>query len=71
MLPIASNIAVENMRDHVGSALPNAPVIAEEPARESRTRIWLAGFLRSSAQRRARLADRIDPCSGRVEPVAG
>jgi hypothetical protein len=71
MLPIASNIATNAMRDQVGSALPNAPVVTDEPARESRTRIWIASFLRSSAKRRVRLADRIDPCSGRVEPATG
>jgi len=69
MLPIASNIAVNAMRDQVGSALPDAPIVLDEPARESRARIWIASFLRSSAQRRVRLANRIDPCTGRVEPA--
>ncbi|HZE48462.1 MAG TPA: hypothetical protein VE074_02810 [Jatrophihabitantaceae bacterium] len=70
MLPIASDIAVRAVRDHVGSALPNAPVVPDPEPRESRTRIWIAAFLRASAQRRARLADRVDPCTGRAEPVA-
>ena len=71
MLPIASDIAVTAVQNHVNSALPNAPVVPDDPPRESRTRIWIAAFLRASAERRARLADRVDPCSGRAEPVAG
>jgi hypothetical protein len=70
MLPIASDIAVSAVQAHVNSALPNAPVVPEPPPRESRIRPAIAAFLRSSAQRRARLADRLDPCSGRVEPLA-
>ena len=69
MLPIASDIAVSAMRAHVNSALPNAPIVPEPPPRESRIRPVIAAFLRSSAQRRARLADRLDPCSGRAEPL--
>jgi hypothetical protein len=69
MLPVASNIAVNAMRDQVGSALPDAPIVPDEPARESRARTWIASFLRSSAQRRVRLANRIDPSSSRVEPA--
>jgi hypothetical protein len=70
MLPIASDIAVSAVQSHVNSALPNAPIVPDEPPRESRTRTWIAAFLRASARRRARLADRLDPCAGRAEPVA-
>jgi len=69
MLSIAADIAVNAAHDHVGSALPNAPVVPDPAPRESRIRIQFAGFLRASAQRRARLANRLDPCSGRVGPV--
>lgn len=69
MEPIAIGIAVKSMRYHAESALPNAPVVPEPPPRESRVRTAFAAFLRSSAQRRVRLADRLDPCSGRAEPL--
>jgi hypothetical protein len=69
MLPIATDIAVSAMRDQVNSALPNAPVVPDPEPRESRIRPAIAAFLRSSAQRRARLADRLDPCAGRAEPL--
>jgi len=62
-------VAVNAVHDHVGSALPNAPVVPDPAPRESRIRTQFAGFLRASAQRRARLANRLDPCSGRVGPV--
>ena len=71
MLPIAADLAVNAVRDHAGSARPNAPVVPDPAPRESRPRIQFAALLRASAQRRARLADRLDPCSGRVKPVAG
>jgi hypothetical protein len=69
MEPIAASIVVAVTQDHVHSALPNAPVLPDPPPRESRIRPAIAAFLRSSAQRRARLADRLDPCSGRAEPL--
>jgi hypothetical protein len=68
MLPIASDIAIRNTADVATSALPAAPVRRMPPQRQSATRIGLATFLRASAQRRARLADRIDPCT-HAEPV--
>jgi hypothetical protein len=71
MLPIAADIANSAMKDHVGSALPDAPVVPEPPPRNPRVRSSIAAFLRASAGRRARLADRVDPCAGRAEPVAG
>lgn len=69
MEPIAAGVAVNSMRDHALSALPDAPVVPEPPPRESRTRAAFVAFLRSSAQRRARLADRLDPCARRAEAV--
>jgi hypothetical protein len=71
MLPIASDIAVRNTGTVASSALPNAPVVPDPQPSEPRLRAALATFLRASARRRARLADRIDPCTGVVEPVAG
>lgn len=71
MLPIASHIAVGNTTEMAASALPHAPVVPDPPPREPRLRIAAAAFLRASAQRRTRLADRIDPCTGVIEPVAG
>lgn len=68
MIPIASDIAIRNTADTATSALPAAPVHRVRPQRESATRIALATFLRASAQRRTRLADRIDPCT-HIEPV--
>jgi hypothetical protein len=71
MLPIAADIAVKAVHDQLSSALPHAPVVRDEPPRRSRTRAWLVVFLRASARRRVRLADRLDPCPGRMEPVTG
>ena len=71
MLPIASDIAVRNATSIASSALPNAPIVPEPVPSEPRLRAALATFLRASARRRTRLADRIDPCTGAVEPVAG
>jgi hypothetical protein len=65
MLPIASYIATHAVRDLTQSALPGAPVVPDPEPRSSRIRAGFAAFLRSSAQRRTRLADRLDPaCSG-------
>jgi hypothetical protein len=71
MLPVTAGIAVNAMHEHAHSALPHAPVVPEPPPRDSRVRSSIAAFLRASAKRRARLADRVDPCAGRAEPVAG
>lgn len=71
MLPIASDIAVRNTASVAASALPDAPVVPEPTPPEPRLRAALATFLRASARRRARLADRIDPCTHLVEPVVG
>ena len=71
MDPIAAVIALDAMRDHAHSALPDARVVPEPPPRDSRVRSSVAAFLRASARRRVRLAERIDPCAGRVEPVVG
>jgi hypothetical protein len=71
MLSIASDIAIRNTAPLASSALPNAPVVPEPAPSEPRLRAALATFLRASASRRTRLADRIDPCTGVVEPVTG
>jgi hypothetical protein len=71
MLPAAADIAVSALRDRAGSAQPNAPVVSDPARRESRVRIQFAAFLRASAQRRQRLADRLDSRSARVDPLAG
>ena len=71
MLPIASDIAVRNTTSIAGSAQPNAPVVPDLSLPEPRLRAALTAFLRASARRRARLADRIDPRTRAVEPVAG
>jgi hypothetical protein len=71
MLPIASDIAVRNTASVASSALPDAPVVPEPAPPEPRLRAAFAAFLRASARRRARLADRIDPCTHIVGPVAG
>ena len=69
MLPIAMNIAVKAARDQANSALPNAPVLPDLPLRESRMRKYVAAFLRASAHRRVRLADRLDPGPAAIKPV--
>jgi hypothetical protein len=70
-LPIASEIAVRDTTEIAASELPDAPVLPDPPPRQPRLRIAIAAFLRASAQRRTRLADRIDPSTGVVEPLAG
>ena len=52
--------AVENTRTLARSALPDAPVIPDEP-RRTRTRVWVGAVLRSAARHAQKLADRIDP----------
>jgi hypothetical protein len=65
MLPIASHLATRAVRSLSESALPGAPAVPDPEPREARLRAGLAAFLRSSAQRRSRLADRLDPaCAG-------
>jgi hypothetical protein len=61
---IPGNTAVENTRNLAQSALPDAPVVAEEPRgprRGTEVRARVGAVLRSAAQRQQRLADRIDP----------
>jgi hypothetical protein len=65
MLPIASHFATREVRNLAESALPGAPAVPDPAPRDSRIRAGSAAFLRRSAQRRSRLADRLDPaCSG-------
>lgn len=61
MEPIAGQVAVRAARGQALSALPDAPVIPDEVPRTPRWRGLAIAFLRSSAQRRTRLADRLDP----------
>jgi len=67
MLPIAAEIAVTRARPRrIGlPTLPSYPT----PTAESRTPSVRGFSCGRSAQRRARLANRLDPCSGRVGPV--
>ncbi|GAB2514827.1 hypothetical protein [Nocardia heshunensis] len=58
---IAGHLAVKAARAQANSALPDAPVLPDPPSREARLRKHVAAFLRGSAQRRTRLADRLDP----------
>lgn len=56
--------AVENTRNLAQSALPDAPVIADEiraPRHGTEVRARVGALLRTAAQRQQRLADRIDP----------
>jgi hypothetical protein len=43
------------------SALPDAPVVPDEPRARRRARGRLGGVLRALARRQLRLADRLDP----------
>jgi hypothetical protein len=70
MLPIASNIAARAVRNLAGSALPDAPALPDPEPRNSRIRAGSAAFLRRSAQRRSRLADRLDPACPRTRGYA-
>jgi hypothetical protein len=72
MLPIASNLAAREVRSLAESALPGAPVMPDPGLSNSRLRSRSAAFLRRSAQRRSRLADRLDPaCPGTRRYAAG
>lgn len=65
MLPIASNIANHAVRKVAESALPDAGVTPDAQPRDSHIRSGFAVFLRRSAERRNRLAERLDPvCHG-------
>jgi hypothetical protein len=65
MLTIASAIATHAVRNLTETALPGAPVIPDTEPRDSHIRAGFAAVLRRSAQRRDRLAERLDPaCSG-------
>ena len=58
------NTAVENTRTLAQSALPDAPVVPDEPRRVRRSlevRARAGAVLRAAARRELRLADRIDP----------
>jgi hypothetical protein len=61
MLPIASHLATCAVRSLSESALPGAPAVPDPAPAEPRIRAGIAAFLRRSAQRRSRLADRLDP----------
>ena len=61
MLPIASSIATRAVRNVAESALPDAGVTPDLEPRDSRIRTGFAVFLRRSAERRNRLAERLDP----------
>ncbi|TCC65660.1 hypothetical protein E0H73_01605 [Kribbella pittospori] len=58
---IPGNTAVENTRTLAQSALPNAPVVTDEPRTRVEIRARAGALLRTAAQRQQRLADRIDP----------
>ena len=65
MLPIASSIATRAVRSVAESALPDASLTPAAQPRDSRIRAGFAVFLRRSAERRNRLAERLDPvCHG-------
>jgi hypothetical protein len=59
---IPGNTAVENTRALAHSALPDAPVIADEPHRSGAADVRgrFGAVLRSAARRALSLADRID-----------
>ena len=59
-----ANLAIRATRLEAESALPDSPV-SPDPLKRAigfRTRKGLARHLRSTAQRRNRLAERFDPC---------
>ena len=61
------NTAVENARNLARSALPDAPVVADEPRRSHSggdVQARVGAVLRSAARRSLKLADRIDPVCG-------
>ncbi len=55
--------AVENTRGLAQSALPTAPVVADEPGTGNRPslRLRVSEALRTAAHHELRLADRLDP----------
>jgi hypothetical protein len=59
-----THTAVENARNLAQSALPDAPVVPDEPRRVRRrleVRARTGAVLRAAARRELKLADRIDP----------
>jgi len=67
---IASHLAVSAARNTATSALPNAPVLPDPPPQQRRLRSALAAFLRASARRQVRLADRLEPDAHPAEALA-
>jgi len=69
---IAFDLAVCAARNTATSALPNAPILPDpDPSpQRRRLRIALAAFLRASALRQVRLADRLEPDARVVKPLA-
>lgn len=67
--PIAADLVVRLTRYHAQSALPDAPVIPDDPPRVRRNRGRVAAPLRAAAARRLRqLAGWVEP-KRRAQPV--
>ncbi|MEU8899841.1 hypothetical protein [Nocardia sp. NPDC048505] len=60
MQPIATRLAVDAVRAQANSARPSAPIQPDRPQPPGLLRLRAAAFLRASAQRRARWADRLE-----------
>lgn len=58
---IPGNTVVENSRALTQSALPDAPVVPDEPRRSFGLRLRLSAALRAVARQELKLAERIDP----------
>jgi len=69
---IACHLGVSAARNTATSALPNAPMLPDPGPSPQRRRLRsaLAAFLRASARRRVRLADRLEPDAHPAEALA-
>jgi len=69
---IACHLGVSAARNNATSALPNAPMLPDPGPSPQRRRLRsaLAAFLRASARRRVRLADRLEPDAHPAEALA-
>jgi hypothetical protein len=71
---IPGDAVVDSTSALTQSALPNAPVVVDEPRRGFGTRLRVSAALRAVARLELRLAERIDPaprCTPTPDPSVG
>ena len=67
LLPAAMLLAKQLTEEHLSSALPDAPMVAERTARPRPVR--LAGLRQATATGLRGLASRVEPCPDTCQPA--